>query len=53
MEIIEIEIEYAGGLKIFDKATWSKETGEVLVSERLKQIVREVAAVVSRLLDID
>ncbi|MFT0173400.1 hypothetical protein ACLKMY_31135 [Paraburkholderia mimosarum] len=42
MQIIEIEIEYAGGLTIVDQATWNQETGDVLVSERLKQIVREL-----------
>ena len=43
VEIIEIKIEFPGGLTITDNANWNEETGVVHVSERLKQVVRELA----------
>ncbi|MEM5314160.1 hypothetical protein [Paraburkholderia sp. JHI869] len=42
MQIIKIEIEFPGGPAIADSAAWNEDTGEMWVSERLKQIVREL-----------
>lgn len=42
MEIIEIKIEFPGGLTITDSASWSEGKGLVFVSGRLKQILREL-----------
>jgi hypothetical protein len=48
MLVIEIEIEYAGGIIVVDKATWNEETGDLHVSERLKQIVRTLDSTEAR-----
>jgi len=42
MQIIEIEIRYAGGFRITDKATWNPDASAFHVSERLKQVIREM-----------
>ncbi|QGZ67010.1 hypothetical protein [Paraburkholderia acidisoli] len=42
MEIITIRIEFPGGLAITDGATWDADSGVVHVSERLKQLCREL-----------
>ncbi|MEI7298288.1 hypothetical protein SB783_34815 [Paraburkholderia sp. SIMBA_009] len=42
MEIIEIKIAFPGGLTITDSATWREKDGQVYVSERLKQVLREL-----------
>jgi hypothetical protein len=42
MEIIKIKVEFPGGLTITDSATWREREGQVCVSERLKQVLREL-----------
>jgi hypothetical protein len=42
MEIIKIEVEFPGGLSISDSATWREKDGQVYVSDRLKQVLREL-----------
>lgn len=42
MEIIKIKVEFPGGLTITDNASWSEGKGLVFVSERLKQVLREL-----------
>jgi hypothetical protein len=42
MEIIKIKVEFPGGLTITDSATWREKDGQVYVSDRLKQVLREL-----------
>ncbi|OBR54011.1 hypothetical protein [Paraburkholderia tropica] len=42
MEIITIKVDYPGGLTLTDGATWIEGAGQILVSERLKQLLREL-----------
>lgn len=42
MEIIKIRIEFPGGLTITDHASWSEAKALIYVSERLKQVLREL-----------
>lgn len=42
MEIITIKVEFPGGLTITDSATWRERDGQVCISERLKQVLREL-----------
>ncbi|MBB3262290.1 hypothetical protein F4827_006354 [Paraburkholderia bannensis] len=42
MEIINIKVEFPGSLTITDSATWREKDGQVYVSDRLKQVLREL-----------
>ncbi|RKT10606.1 hypothetical protein B0G69_8036 [Paraburkholderia sp. RAU2J] len=44
MEIVEITVEYPSGMIVTDKATFSRELGQVIPSERLACLLREFSS---------